>query len=232
MATAANIIERSMKLLGQLEAGGTPTSDEYADGLAALNAMLDSWRNERLMVYAMQDETLTLADGDSSYTIGTGGDLNTTRPIAIERAYIVEDSISYDVNPMTEGEYAAIDDKTTEADFPEWFLYRPTMATATLILWPVPNATRTLKLVTRVVVGAFASTATTVTLPPGWEQALATNLAVQWAPEFETSASEDVKRMARESKAGIKSANRQPIKINTGLVSLLGSTRGNILAGQ
>jgi hypothetical protein len=42
LATAANIIERAMRLLGELASGATPSSDEYADGLTAVNAMLGS----------------------------------------------------------------------------------------------------------------------------------------------------------------------------------------------
>lgn len=232
MATVATIIDRSMRLLGQLPAGESPTSAEYADGLVALNAMVDAWRNERLMCYAMQEETLTLANADASYTIGTGGDLVTARPVAIERAWIVDGDYSHDVLPMTEEEYAAIGSKATTGDYPERFLYRPTMATGTLIVWPVPNATRTMKLLTRVVVGAFASTATTIALPPGWEEALASNLAVNFAPEFETEASPTVRDMARRSKAAIKITNMRPIKSSSGVVEALGrGGNSNILSG-
>ena len=94
MSTAATIIARSLRLLGQIEAGGTPSSDEYADGLTALNAMVSSWNNDGLMCYARQTESLTLSASTASYTIGPGGTLNTTRPVAIEGAWILSNNIS------------------------------------------------------------------------------------------------------------------------------------------
>ena len=78
MTTVAQVISRSMRLLGQIESGATPSTDEYSDGLIAINALLDSWRNEKLMCFSWQDLTLTVSSGDGSYTIGTSGDINIT----------------------------------------------------------------------------------------------------------------------------------------------------------
>lgn len=234
MSTAADIIDRSLRLLGQIGSGESASAAEAADGLEALNGLAESWRNERLMCFAMQEESLTLANGDASYTIGTSGDLNTTRPVAIEGAWIVDDDISHPVRILTEDEYIGIADKTTTGDWPTKLLYRPTMASSqgTLIVWPVPNATRNLKLLTRVVFSGFALSSTTVTLPPGWERALAFNLAAEIAPEYQTSPSPEVIQMARESKATIKRANMTPIKTFTELPALLGqASGGNILSG-
>lgn len=222
MAIAQDIIDRASRLLGQIASGASASSDESADGLEALNAMIESWRNERLMCYARQDETLTLANSDGSYTIGPSGDLNTTRPMDIEEAYIVASNISYPVKKITEEEYAAIPDKTTEADWPEVYLYRPTMATGTLLIWPEPNATRTMKLVTRIAVTGFALVSTSVSLPPGWEEALAFNLAVAWAPEFEREPSQAIVKIARESKANIKRTNWRPSIMGNELGTMFG----------
>lgn len=228
MATAADLIERSMRVLGQLNSGSTPTDDEYADGLEALNAMLASWNNPRQMCYALQEESLTLADGDASYTIGPSGDLTTTRPVEIIQAWIVESNVSYDVRLISDEQYAAIPDKTTEADWPEFANYKATMANGTLTVWPLPNATRTLKLQTRIALSAFTSTDTTVNLPPGWEDALVFNLAVRWAPEFQTMPSPDVKEMARETKAEIKRINHKPIVSTSELPALVNRRVSNI----
>lgn len=232
MATAGDLIDRSLRLLGQIGAGETASTDEAADGLEVINALLESWRNERLMAYAFEELTLTLANADSSYTIGSGGDVNTTRPVAIERAWIVDSNISYPVRIIDEKEYAAIPDKAATADWPDKLLYRPTMATGTIIVHHVPNATRTMKLLVRVPVTAFAATSTSVSLPPGWERALAYNLAVDWAPEFETEPSSAVVKMAQESKASIKQANYRPIRARTGLNSLVGYSTPNILTDE
>ena len=175
MATVQTVIDRGLRLIGQVASGQSATAAETADGLITINAMLDSWRNDKLLCFAYQVEALTLANGIASYTVGASGDLNTTRPVEIVNAYVVDNSISYEVLPMSETEYAAISQKTTTADWPSRFLFRPSVASsrATIIVWPVPNAARTLDLTTRVIVAAFSAASDTITLPPGWEDALA-----------------------------------------------------------
>lgn len=236
MATAGDIIERSLRLLGQIGSGESASTAENTDGLEALNAMVDAWNNDRLLCFSYQEQSLTLANGDGSYTVGTSGDLNTTRPVEIVNAYIVDNNISYPVAIMSEAEYAAISDKTTTADWPTHLLFRPTIASSlsTVLVWPVPNATRTLKLTTRIQVAAFSATSTTVTLPPGWEKALAFNLALDLAPEFQTEAPEAVVRGARESLGLIKRANiralQGPVRLQTELGVMFSPSSANIQA--
>lgn len=232
MTTVAQVISRSMRLLGQIESGAAPSTDEYADGLIAINALLDSWRNERLLCFSWQDLTLTVSSGDGSYTIGTSGDINTTRPVAIRSVYVVDSNISYPLTALNEDEYAAIPDKAATGDWPTHYLFRPTVTSslATLIVYPVPNATATLKVVAQIPVTAFSATSDTVTLPPGWEQALAANLAITMAPEFETVPSPVVMKMAQESLAGIKRVNiqSQPRRTYTGIGALFHGNVANI----
>lgn len=236
MADVQTRIDRAMRLIGQTSAGESPTATETANGLVTLNAMLDSWRNDRLLCFAFQTESLTLASADASYTIGSSGDLNTTRPVEIVEAYIVEDDQSYMLAPMNEAEYAAIFDKTTAADWPTHYLFRPSIASsqATLIVYPVPNAARTLNLTTRVVVAAFAAATDTVTLPPGWEEAIDTNLAIALAPEYGTEASNTVKRAAALALGGIKRTNAQaqPRELRTQLGMMFGAGNAYILTDE
>lgn len=231
MATAANIIARSMRLLGQISSGEDPSTEEYADGLTALNAMLGTWNNPRLMCYALQEESLTLSSGDSSYTIGPSGDVNTTRPVAIESAYVVDSSnLSHEIRLISDKAYAALPNKTQTAPYPTHAVYRPSMATGTLLLWPVPDGTVTsMKLLTRIPLTSFSTTSDTVSLPPGWEEALAYNLAIRLAPEFETEPGQSVIEIARDSLAAIKTANKVRMIADTGLS---GSSGYNVLTDQ
>lgn len=209
MATGASIIEGALRKLGQIEPGEVPTPDEYADALEALNDILDSLNNERLMCFALQTEALTLASGDDTYTVGTSGDLNTTRPVEVVAAYAVVDNISHTIDLISEEQYAAIPDKTAVSDWPDKLLYRPTMVSSlgTVIVHPVPNGTVTVKLVTRIQLTSIATTATTVTLPPGWNRYLTNQLAIEIAPEYEMSPPPSVLKAAGESMTGIKKTN-------------------------
>jgi len=228
MATGQTLVDRAGRLLGIVSSGTSLTSEESADALIAINAMLDSWRNDRLMCYALQDESLTLVDGDSSYTIGSGGQLNTTRPVSIEGCYCRASDIDYTVRLISFEEWNAIVDKTASSDIPEVAYYEPTMATGTLQVWPVPNTANVLHVTTRVPLTALVL-GTTVSLPPGWEEAIATNGAIAIAPEFQTEPSAAVIKMAKESLKGIKSINSRPVNAYTDLGAMFGASRSNII---
>jgi hypothetical protein len=213
-------------------AGKTPTTTEYADGLVAINSLLDALRNESLMCYATQVESLTLAASTDSYSIGPSGDLDTTRPTGIEQAWIRDGGIDYPVRLISDEQYSAIPDKSAESDWPTEANYRATMPTGTLYVYPLPNGAATMVLRTRIPLGAFTATTDEVSLPPGWEEMLVFNLAVRWAPEFETQASQTVVDVAMSSKASIKRTNSRPMLASSDLAMALGAAGcSNIITG-
>ena len=90
MATAQDIINRSLRLIGVLGSGESPTGAEGVDALASLNAMLEVWRNDRLMVYSIDRvEFTSLVASTQTYTIGSGATINVERPLKIERASLL-----------------------------------------------------------------------------------------------------------------------------------------------
>jgi len=211
MATAQSLIDRAMRLVGALESGESPTADETTDVLYALNTMLESWRLERLMVYAAVDTTKALVSGDASYTIGTGENIDVERPIKIENAYVTDSDTDIPITIITKRSWDAISDKTVESTYPQYLYYEESYPNGVIHLWPVPTSTNVLTLSLWTVLGAIASAATTVSLPPGYERALAYNLAVEIAPEFQVQVSDVVASIALNSKAAIKRANVKPI---------------------
>lgn len=231
MATVQVRIDRACRLLGKLNSGESATSLESADALIALNAMLDSWRNDKLMCYSMQDESVTLAATNNTRTIGPTGNLVTTRPVEIQSAYIIYSSTSSPVKILTDDEWAYLPDKTSTSTYPDRLNYKPAMPDGTLYLYPVPNASSVLHLITRTPVLAFATVGTTVTLPPGWEEAIDANLAIALAPEFKTEPSQVVIRMAQLSLAAIKRVNSKAVPAYTELGALFGHSRSNIITG-
>ena len=238
MATVlTGIITPALRACGQIGAGASPTTEEQADCLIALNAMVMGLNNEGLMAYTNEEQTLTTAASDASYTIGASGDVNTTRPVEVLAAWGVDGS-SVSQPPMRiiqDGEYAGIPNKTETADWPTRLLYRPSVgasAHGTIILHRVPNAIRTVKLLLRVPITEFAAVSTSLVLPPGWEEMYMANFCVRIAPTYETSAPPDIKELARNSKANIKRTNMRPLKAVTELPALLGQgSGGNILTG-
>ena len=230
MATVQTIIDRAYRMLGQLNLGESADSTESANALIALNAMLDSWRNESLMCYAMQDQSINLANGNTTKTIGPTGDLVTTRPTNIDDAYILYSGDSIPVKIIEYAtEYIYIPDKTTTDTYPLKIAYKPEMPDGRIYMYPLPNATSVLHVITRTPVTAFSTVGTTISLPPGWEDALASNLAIYLAPELEANPSQMVIGMAANTKRSIKRTNTRPIKQANELVAISQPYRGNIL---
>ena len=59
MATAGETINGSLRLLGVLAEGETPSAETSEDALRAMNQMIDSWNTERLAVFSTQDQIFT-----------------------------------------------------------------------------------------------------------------------------------------------------------------------------
>lgn len=208
MATAADLIRRSLKLLGVLAAGEPLSSEDQADGLVELNNVLGSWANERLLVHSAQRSTYTLTGNLSPHTIGSGGTFATSRPLRIEGAGVIRVGETFEtpLRILSDAEYQAIGDKTQTDDVPTRLWVEWTFPAAKLWLWPVPATAATLVLYTWSRLTEFAAT-DAVSLPDGYENALAHALALQWAPMFGVEPSATLRDNADTAIAAIKRTN-------------------------
>ena len=232
MATVQTLIDRSLRLIGVIASGDSPTSDETADCLTALNGMLESWRNNRLFVHAFTESTLTMTVGDASYTIGPSGDLDTTRPVKIESAFMRVSGVDYPVSVVGKDRFDMIPDKTLTSDLLEMVRYNPTMPTGTLSVWPVPSVANVLHLTLWSPVASFSAATDAVSLPPGYERAITYNLAIEAAPEFGREPSNTVQRIAMESLANIKRINSRPLISYPEVGRMFGNGRVDIETGE
>lgn len=232
MATAQVIIDRALRLISATASGESPTAQESTDGLISLNGMISSWQTEKLLVYAFVDTAFTLVASDGSYTVGPSGNFNLTpRPVKIEQAFVRVNDIDYGVDLIGRERWNAIVDKTSESDIPEYAYYEPTLSTGTLQLWPVPNAASSLHIITWQSVLEFADLTTDYSLSPGYERALAYNLAIEISPEYQKQVLDVVMQTAVEAKATIKRVNIRPIRAYTELGKLVQGQRSNIYSG-
>ena len=231
MATARDIVSRSLRLLGIVKSGDSLAEAYMQDGLIALNALLESWQLEKLNIYAWQDKTFTLVPNDGTITLGATGNI-TTRPDHIEDVFITQGTIDYPVTMIERGRWDAIADKTTTSNIPELAYYEPSYTQGVLNLYPVPSAANTLHVVMWVPFTAFATLTTSIALPPGYERAMAYNLAIEIAPEYEKPVSLEVQKVATDSLANVKRANDRGIKSYTDLTLLMGGRKSNIEADQ
>lgn len=221
MATANDMIRRAMRLVGAIAEGSAMTTAEATDGLAALNSMLDSWAVERLPVYAVRRVSFS-PTGATSYTIGTGGVINTTRPNDIYSATWRFNSIDYFIEPTGQKQWDQIAFKDVNNTIPELFYYEKTYPLGKVYFYPQPSG-GTMELQTSELLQSFTSLTDALTLPPGYQRAIEFNLAPELAAEYSMPVPESVARIAVESKAAIMSANITPL-----FVELPPITRGSV----
>lgn len=207
MAAAIDIIKRAMRLCRVYDIGQEPSADEAQDGLDALNAMLDSWSTERLMVYVNTSVSVPFAIGVSSHTVGPTGDVVTPRPVQVtEATYVSYNGIDYPIQLINQEEYNALPLKTIQG-IPSFLYANMELPNVTLYLFPTPGQNVTLKLVSQDALTEFPDLTTDVSFPPGYEKALAYSLAEEIAPEFGVQLDPQVVKTAMISRKKIKRIN-------------------------
>lgn len=210
MATPSTMILRALQMLGGKVVGGTLTSAEQTDYLAVLNTMLESWSLERLMVYQVLQESQALTASVGSLTIGSGGTWNTTRPIKIvDPCFVREGGNDYPITLIDSDAYGKIVRKTEDGSYPKYLYYDSAYAAglATIYLYPEPKSGLTLYINSWKQLQQFSLISTTVVLPPGYQRAIESNLAVELSAGYRTVPPETL-RIAVQSKAAIKGVNR------------------------
>lgn len=227
MATAQTLITRALRLLQVVGSGVTPEANDLADGLTALNSMLEGWRNQPQAAWTTDEITGNLTGGQQAYTIGPAGAIVATRPIRIENARIKINGVNYPLQIITQDQWAAIRVQTLSSNIPRYLYSTGDYPQATLNLWPAPSQSAQIILGVLHPFSAFAAVGDAVSFPPGYEEAIAYQLAIRLSPEYGVPISAEVARIATESLAAIKRMNYEPITANLGLG---GGRRYNIYA--
>jgi len=220
-----------MRLIRVLGSDEEPTDGEAQDGLNALNAMLDGYATERLMVYQTRQENFTWPAATTSRTIGATGNFATTRPIAIEGGFPRDSgNNAYPYRVIDRDAYDSLLLKSSPAFTPELVFYDPGFSLGTIYFYGVPSGSLTLFINSRLQFTQVATINTTVSLPPGYKRLIEYNLAVEFAPEFNATVSTEVSRIAVESKRAIKNVNAKPMisQLDAGVA---GSRRASIITG-
>lgn len=192
-SSALDIIKGALKLINVLAQGETPSSEEASDGLKALNGIVASWNNQRLMLYAVKNVTGTLNAGQNPHTVGDGGDIDIDRPLRIEKAFV---RIAGQINPIDyileqddNNRYQEYAVKYTEVSYPTRFYFEPSYPLAKFYTYPKCGQNLELHLSVWMQITEFTSLVAETELPPDYENALKYQLAIDLAPQFGKAAS-------------------------------------------
>ena len=222
MTTALDLIKRARRLNRTLGAGEIISAEESANGLTALNAMMDAWSVQRLFVYQITEDSAALVAGTASYTIGASGVINTTRPERIEpSSYVRLNGVDFNLSVMTDAEYNSISSKTTQG-LPAGIYYSRAVPLGTLFFYPVPDAAYTLKLRSWKRLQTFAALPDVLALPAGYEEAIVFSLAETLAAEDGIEPSMTVVRKAAGGRKALQPNNAARFIMTNDVTRVLG----------
>jgi hypothetical protein len=244
MATVNDLINTALKEINILTASETASTEEVADAFAALNRMIGQWQIENLLIYAFRDPapTFVMTPNQATYSIGPTaftGVVIPVRPGTIDHINVVDTSptpdIEYPLESYTPDAWAAVPSKLLTSFRPLGYYYSPTFPDGTLHLYPVPTGT-TLQGVLYVLepVTTFSSVATTVSLPPGYEEMLVTNLALRLCSSYGKQIDPTLFGRAQEAKTLVKRSNSNRLSdmsFEAGALVGNGGWRGDIRTG-
>lgn len=207
MTTAREIVEASLRKIHVLGQGSSLTAKQADDGLKALNRMIATWSVQGNMVYAENFETFPLVNGQSTYTIGVGGDFDTARVTRISSAYVTQDQTDYLLARWDKDDYASIPRKESTSAIPEIFYFDAGYPLSTIRLYYKPSGVASITLIDESILTGFTDLDTLFGMPPEYEDALIYNLAIRMAPEYEREPSVSVQKIAIETKDAVKTQN-------------------------
>lgn len=177
MSTGKDILIQALKVAGLVSAAQKPAAYLLADARNLYNLMVDLWSADS--IYYASRETLSLVSGTSSYTIGSGADLDTTRPVKIFDSHIIIDNTEYPCDAIDWEKYQSIPDKTVGGR-PGWVQYDPTEPDGTLRFFYVPDEAYSFILTSLKPLPTMtvANMNDELNLQPGYEFAIKYNLGV------------------------------------------------------
>lgn len=233
--TAGDQINRSLRLLGILAEGETPSAAMSQDALIAMNQMIDSWNTERLSVFSTQDQTFTWPASEITRTLGPSGNFVGLRPVLLDESTYYRDpgtNVSFGIKFINQQQYNGIAVKTVTSTYPQVIFVNNTFPDITMTIYPRPTRDLEWHFVSVQELDQPATLATQLHFPPGYMRAFTYNLAMEFAPEFGVEPSPQVSRIAMTSKRNLKRINNPDDVMSMPYAIVATRQRFNVYAGN
>ena len=209
MATLLDLLTGSLRLINAANPGEALDAVAARDALYVLNDLIEGLNLEHLTnPTGVSRVDVTCVSGQAVHTIGTGGNFNTSRPVVIDKAFVIVGGVEYEVEAIEADRWSEISDKTFRG-IPTTLYYEPEFPLGKVHLYPVPDQAYGLALWCwdSLPTYTMANLSQQLVLPPGYARMYRYNLALELAPEYGKDPSVAVVNNAIESKAAVKRAN-------------------------
>lgn len=191
--TRNEIIAASLRLLGVLEEGAVPNATAIENASLVLNMMIKDWMTDGIKLWTVNEITLPLVSGQTSYTIGpdSGNDLVTNKPLRLIQAFLRNLSVSPHIDmPMTlisEQEYNILGSKFSQGAVNSVY-YKPYVNYGVAKVFLTPNDSTAedyeLHLNIQRPIEDMTGANQTFDFPQEWYQSLRWGLAAELAVEY------------------------------------------------
>ncbi len=230
LVSALSMIKRAMREIGAVDVVATPSAEETAVCLDALNDLIDTYATEPQAAYNNQEVVVTIPSGAQSMTIGPGQQIDIVRPLRIEMAYARYYNLDRQIDVIEDKSvWDSILIKGLGTSWPEVLWYDGGLPTGKVYFWPKPSASIELHLTVLNYATGFETAADEQELSRGYKRALELNLAVEISSQFQLPVSADLAARAYGALKAIKRANHNTPQLEIG--EQRSSRLGSFLAG-
>jgi len=212
--TVADLITEAMLDLNAIAPAETITTAEQTDAFMRLNQMLATWSNEQAMVYKVYHQSFALTAALATYTVGTAGSMvSTADPVRITGAAGVSGNFRSPCKLLSFDQFEAQvnDGQSTTAILPSVVAADNAYPSINIKVWPTPSAGGNLLLDYWAALTAFSAVSDVISMPPGYENAIQSNLALLLYPQYGTRTTDNrlasIAAMAKSSKDAIIAKN-------------------------
>jgi len=202
MPTVSELIHSSFRLIGAIAAGELLETNELNDALVSLNQMLASWNTEGASLVGRKRLLLAVAGG--------GPFVLSERPVRIEAASVASGGIDSQLEIVDSAGWESTPEKAAQSVYVRRLFCDYAYPSASVYIAPIPRLGGQLEMWIYVPLTQFATPATVVDMPPGYEMAVRYNFAIALLPEYPRSQVDPtLPAQAQAYKASIVQLNAQ-----------------------
>jgi len=212
------------------------TAEENNTALRTLNSIIESLSNDSLTINSVTSENFSLTGGKKTYTFGTGGDFNSPRPTTVKAITTAitgtAGNIDFPVTILQYDDYAAIQLKTLQTNYPQYAYFDGAYPLNNVSFYPVPSSAIPVTIYSIKQLQEFTDTTNPVNFPQGYYRMFVALLAIELAPSYQLTASQNIIDIANQAKRGIIRTNQRPLTMQTDAALMGFGGRYNIFSDK
>lgn len=186
MTTGQDIAYGALRQISSVTPGEPIDGSEASNVLTVINRLLAAFSMEWGLINVITQEQFALSVGQTSYTIGPGGNFNTVRPDTIFNVWVYDtlSAIRYPIRMLSDNQYNAITLNTIQS-IPKAIYYDPQFPLGVIYIYPTSSLTTyQLWLESYKPIAQFPTLTSTMNLPGEYFEELVMLTADELAPEY------------------------------------------------